>query len=121
MSIKVFKAHAETLRFLAAPGGSGAHRKNLWCVEKGTGEQQGNNVTEEWEQNNNESRMPGHQSKTHHHHTDEHQCRLIFVLEMLQRSAGAVLEKKKLKGGSQRIITLSAHSFTVGVMGIQKI
>lgn len=73
--------------------------------------------------------MPGHQTKTHHHHTDEHQCGLIFVLEMLQLPAGADLEKKSLKVGVSVLLhfiqiafgTISAHSLTVGVMGIQKI
>lgn len=68
--------------------------------------------------------MPGHQTKTHHHHTDERHCGLVFVLEMLQLPAGAVLEKKSLKVGVSVLLhfiqialgTISAHSLTVGVM-----
>lgn len=58
------------------------------------GEKQGINVIKEREKNHDESRMPGHQTKTHHHHTDERQCGFIFVLEMLQLPTSAVLERK---------------------------
>lgn len=71
-------------RFPAAPGGAGgagAHRTSL-CVEIG------------------EKVMMRHQNKTHHHHADVHLCGFIFAPEMFQHPAGAVVEKKKLTGGS---------------------
>lgn len=63
--------------------------------EKTVPEKQHINVIKDRKKNTDESRMPGHQTKAHHHHNDERQCGFIFVLEMLQLPAGAVLERKK--------------------------